>query len=371
MVKDIETTKQPEEEPVLSEWQKRNQEFLKKKAEEKAEQEEVDKRLRELKRSQVLGDVTEKEPKTKPSKYSRKSKKQADQKKKAKSKKIKKVRKKDPHRNRFVSVLSLATVVFLLSMFMVSPLSKSKEIMVSGQQATDLDTIIKDSGIKAQDYVTQVFWQRDQIAKKIVKANPWLESAKIRFHLPNRFTILVKEYDIIAYRQQNASYQPILSNGVIIDQATQTLPDAFLSVHLDKAKDVSRFIKAKQSLKQSIQANIQSVSREDSKSTTDLVKLTMYDGNTVLVPLSKMAERLPYYPQVARHMLTPGIIDMEVGIYIATEEETSSEDSQEDKENTESDSETGDETSQVGDQSQTDPNQQQQGQSQETPVIAQ
>lgn len=59
MSKDKEiSTHSEKDDPVLTEWQKRNQEFLKKKEQDKAEQEEAEKRLQELRRAQFLGDET-------------------------------------------------------------------------------------------------------------------------------------------------------------------------------------------------------------------------------------------------------------------------------------------------------------------------
>lgn len=322
MVKDKETTKDSEKDkPVLTEWQKRNQEFLKKKEQDKAEQEEAEKRLQELRRSQFLGDKSEDDEKASNPKKVKKSKKKTK-----KEPKPKKVKEKNPHRNHFVVVMSLSVVILLFSAFMISPLSTSKKITVSGQHFTDEATIQQASGIKVDDYLFSVFINRDQIEKSIVKNDPWVKSAKLDFELPNHFKIKVKENRIIAYRQQEESYFPILSNGLVVDEVAQDLPNHFLSVNLDTEKDVKEFIKARQSLKKTIRRNIKSVSKESSKSTKDLIRISMYDGNTVLIPLSKLKERLPYYNQVASKMVaTPGTIDMEVGIYVAVEDVSSPE----------------------------------------------
>ncbi|MGV3010304.1 FtsQ-type POTRA domain-containing protein [Streptococcus thoraltensis] len=315
MAKDKETTKDSEkEEPVLTEWQKRNQEFLKKKEQDKAEQEEAEKRLQELRRSQFLGDKTEeKEQEKKPKKLKKRKE------KKKKEPKPKKVREKNPHFNRFIIVVSLGVLVLLFSAFMISPLSTSKTVIVSGQHFTNTTTIKQASGIKKDDYLVSVFMNRHQIEKSIVKKDPWVKDAKVNFELPNRFNIKVKEERIVAYRQEKDLYYPILSNGTVVKENVKKLPATFLSVNLDTQKDVKEFIEARNSLAKRIRRNIQSVSKEESKSTDDLVRLTMYDGNTVIVPLSKIKERLPYYSQIASKMEAPAIIDMEVGIYVRNE----------------------------------------------------
>ncbi|MEQ9810239.1 cell division protein FtsQ/DivIB [Streptococcus jiangjianxini] len=321
MTKDKETTKDSEtKEPVLTEWQKRNQEFLKKKEQDKAEQEEAEKRLQELRRSQFLGDKSEeKDPKPK----SKKRKKRKEKKKK--EPKPKKVRKKNPHLNRFITVVLLGIIVLLFSSFMVSPLSTTKNVTVSGHHFTNTASIMKASGIQKDDYLTSVFANRHQIEKAIVKKDPWVKGAKVTFELPNHFNIKVTEDRIIAYRQEKDLYYPILSNGTVVKENVQKLPATYLNVNLDTQKEVKEFIEARNTLAKRIRRNIQSVSKEASKSTDDLIKLTMYDGNTVIVPLSKIKERLPYYSQVSTKLEVPSVIDMEVGIYVTNETADTSE----------------------------------------------
>lgn len=41
----------------------------------------------------------------------------------------------------------------------------------------------------------------------------------------------------------------------------------------------------------------------------------MKDGHQVRVPLSQMAEKLPYYTSVASHLTEPSVVDMEAGVY--------------------------------------------------------
>lgn len=317
MSKDKEkSTHSEKDEPVLTEWQKRNQEFLKKKEQDKAEQEEAEKRLQELRRAQFLGDETAvdkeaKVTKTKPKKVKKKKAK--------KEPRPKKVKPKNPNRQRFTLVLLVAVATLLFSLFMISPLSTSKTLEVAGESHTTAEAVKEASGIKADDYLTTVYWNRQRIANKVVQDDPWVAKAQVAFEFPNHFTIQVKEYQITAYRLQKDSYYPILSNGQVVDELVSKLPEQFLSVNLKTQKEVATFMKAWRALPKSIRQQIQSVSSKASKSTKDLVELKMYDGNAVLVPLSKMTERLPYYSQVVKKMVMPGVIDMEVGIYVTAE----------------------------------------------------
>ncbi|MFX3770132.1 cell division protein FtsQ, partial [Streptococcus suis] len=64
-----------------------------------------------------------------------------------------------------------------------------------------------------------------------------------------------------------------------------------------------------------IRSAIQTINLTPSKETADLLTLNIADGNTVLVPLSEISQKLPYYTKIAAEVTVPTKIDMEVGIY--------------------------------------------------------
>lgn len=55
-----------------------------------------------------------------------------------------------------------------------------------------------------------------------------------------------------------------------------------------------------------------------SKVTSDLIRLTMNDSDEVLVPLSEMSKKLPYYSKIKPQLSEPSVVDMEAGIYSYT-----------------------------------------------------
>ena len=61
---------------------------------------------------------------------------------------------------------------------------------------------------------------------------------------------------------------------------------------------------------------IELVDLTPSKVTKDLVTLTMKDGTKVLVPVSQIKRKLPYYNQIRKLIEDDSIIDMKRG-YIA------------------------------------------------------
>ena len=147
-----------------------------------------------------------------------------------------------------------------------------------------------------------------------------VKEAKIVYHFPNKFTIKVKEYDIVAYAQTDDGYQPILENGTHLDVVgASELPDTFLTINLSSESDIQKLIKAFSKLDKDLVSQIQIVSSANSSTTADLLLLEMHDGNTVRVPLSEIVEKLPYYTKIKGNLTETSIVDMEVGIYTTTE----------------------------------------------------
>lgn len=317
MTKDNEKSieSETEKQEVLTEWQKRNQDFLKKKEKDKLEQEAAEKRLNELKQNNLLGNKIKEETDD-----SRKKKKKEKKQKLKKPKKEKSVKVKNSHRRRFILVFSLSLLLLIFAVIMVSPLSKSKKIVIKGNDYSTKQSIIAASQIKSQDYLLYLFFDQKDIANRIVEDDPWVETAKVSYQFPNQFTLKVKEHKIVGYTQKNKVYYPVLDNGFIVNEQVKQLPSQFLDINLTEDVQVKEFVNQIKHLNSSVIKNIHKVKLEKSKSTKNLLSIEMFDGNIVKVPLTKIEERLSYYPKVIQNITPPRTIDMEVGIYITSQE---------------------------------------------------
>ena len=84
---------------------------------------------------------------------------------------------------------------------MISPLSRQKEITVSGNKNAIESQLIEELGIKKSDYLTTLLFQANRFERNLKSKDKWVKEAKLVYHFPNHFTLRVKEYRIIAYRQ--------------------------------------------------------------------------------------------------------------------------------------------------------------------------
>ena len=327
--------KESNQKQELSEWQKRNQEYLKKKAEEEAalaEEKEKEKQARmgensksleESKKSSSDSDQNETVPDEEPSEKEEKSQKddpkvkeEKEKKKKEKPEKPVKPKIAPVHIWRAVSILVPSVMVLLLSVYLLTPLSTIKNIEVKGNVQTQADDIKQVSGIQDSDYTLSLLLNKEKHAEKI-KSNHWIESAKIDYKFPTNFTIEVKEFEIVGYYVTGEDHYPILSSGTIDSSPVNllNLPETYLTVTFNDEQQVKELITGLSTISEDIKSQIQKIELAPSKATADLLKITMQDTDEILVPLSELSKKLPYYSKIKPQLSEPSFIDMEAGIY--------------------------------------------------------
>ena len=345
-----------EEFKELSEWQKRNQEYLKKKAEEEAalaEEKEKERQARMASKSEK-SDATEeqesesdpKDPKSAKEDAKEKVEESEDVKKeiskeKSKSKKTEKEDKRDKrdkkeekklvkektvkpkipgvHIWRAISILFLSLLLLVVSAYLLSPYATMKDIRVEGTVQTTADDIRQASGIQDSDYTINLLLDKAKYEEQI-KSNYWVESAQLVYQFPTKFTIKVKEYDIVAYYVSGESHYPILSSGQLETSSVSlvSLPETYISVLFNDSEQIKTFTSELSQISPELKSAIQKVELAPSKVTSDLIRLTMNDSDEVLVPLSEMSKKLPYYSKIKPQLSEPSVIDMEAGIYSYT-----------------------------------------------------
>ena len=312
----------------VSEWQKQHQEYLSKRTEENStSSEEVDEESEKSEeKDSDTSDETSNEEKDSEETPQEDSKSQ-DQVEKAdeKVKKQKKVKTKSKppkpaipsiHIWRAVTIIVPSFIILFLSIYLLSPLATMKHIEVTGTVQTSADQVREASGIRDSDYTISLLLNKDKHAE-MVKSNHWIESAKIVYQFPVHFTIEVKEFEIVAYSVSGDNYYPILSSGSIESTAVSSdnLPEKYISVLFNDEEQIKTLISQLNEVSPEIKQEIEKIELAPSKVTSDLLKITMYDTDEILVPLSELGKKLPYYSKIKPQLTVPSGIDMEVGIY--------------------------------------------------------
>lgn len=336
-----------EELKELSEWQKRNQEYLKKKAEEEAalaEEKEKERQARMGEESEKSEDKQDQESETDQedsesakeeseekvaSSEADKEKEESESKEKEEQDKklAKKATKEKPAKAKIpgIHILRAFTILFpsllllIVSAYLLSPYATMKDIRVEGTVQTTADDIRQASGIQDSDYTINLLLDKAKYEKQI-KSNYWVESAQLVYQFPTKFTIKVKEYDIVAYYISGENHYPILSSGQLETSSVSlnSLPETYLSVLFNDSEQIKVFVSELAQISPELKAAIQKVELAPSKVTSDLIRLTMNDSDEVLVPLSEMSKKLPYYSKIKPQLSEPSVVDMEAGIYSYT-----------------------------------------------------
>ena len=345
----------PKEVTKLSEWQRRNQEYQKKKQLE--EQEEKEKKAQEEKERQELlnqktpsEDLNAEEQDTETAEEEEKEKEanlaeeevqetlpdeidEEDEEEKIiyltepseemfEEEELAKKAKKEGqiarrHIYRAIPVLVISTLIAVFSAYLLTPLAKQKIIEFSGNKNADQTLLFEKSQIQDRDYTLTTFLNRDRYLANMKAASPWVKDISMTYAFPTTFKVQVEEYQVFGYYVTEEDHYPILENGEVVETpvAADQLPKTYLAVRFSDRELVRQFVKQLGKIPSSVRDKIESVDLTPSKVTKDLVTLTMKDGTRVLVPVSQIKRKLPYYHQIRKLIEDDSVIDMEAGIY--------------------------------------------------------
>ena len=346
----------------LSEWQKRNKEYLEKKAQEEAgkqkelEEEEAKEAEDSIEGEEIAEETEEddsfyeeeeteylEDDSSKPeleTELSEKERKKLEKLQKKAEKEAAKVHISRVHIYRALPVLLGSGLIFLLSVYFLTPLATMKTIEFSGNQMVSQEDLLKSSKIDEKDYTLTTFINGGNHIRNMKASSPWINNLEMAYQFPITFQVKVKEYGVLAYLHEGGQYYPILTNGEIISESTaaDSLPETHISIEFSDKKLIKEFALQIEKVPASVKKNIKTVQLTPSKVTPDLVTLTMHDGNKILVPISHIAKKLPYYKGIQSQLEegVPSVVDMEAGIFSYVEgAQNESSSSDEEKQKTE------------------------------------
>ena len=347
MTKKKQEDQKEQETEKLSEWQKRNKEYLEKKAQ---EEDEKEKELAEQKKQHLpnpeKSDVGEEDEKTEVTSDTQEaesedleestvtefSEEEQDElldkatlrkKKKAERKQAKQEAKEarekiaPRHVYRALPVLILSSILLILAIYFISPYSKLKNIEVTGNKQLSKTEVLDASSIQKEDYTLTTYLSQKAHARNIKLSSLWVKKAEISYQFPITFKIKVTEYTVVAYDYSGEQYFPVLSSGEEIATPVKKfqLPKSYITLDFSDKAMLKKFVQQLSGISNTIKSEIQTVQHTPSKATEDLLTITMTDGNKILVPLSEVAKKLPYYEKIKPQLTETSVVDMEAGIF--------------------------------------------------------
>ena len=333
----------------LSEWQVRNKEYLEKKAQEKAKkQAELEKKRAELeqKKEEMKAELENQEPsneedtvseeidtdsptseedEVQDSESESEVEEQEEVQEQEEEQEEEEVEQLEPpkvpiekiHWYRALPVLVTSSLVFLASLYFLTPLATMKTIEFTGNKVVSQEELRSSSKIDQRDYTVTVYKNRHHYEKNLKASSPWIENVEMTYQFPLTFKIDVQEYGILGYLQKDSKYYPILTSGEYVKKevAADALPEERMDVTFSDAGLIKEFVQQLKNVPDSVKKSIRKVDLTPSKVTEDLVTITMSDEHQILVPISHIAKKLPYYEGIHPQLEVPSVVDMEAGIF--------------------------------------------------------
>ena len=338
--------KQKDAQLSLSEWQVRNKEYLEKKAQEKAKkQAELEQKQAELekKKEEMKAKLENQEPSNEEHTVSEETdtdsptseeetevqdsetegeeqeevQEQEEQEEEVDQLEPPKVPIERIHWYRALPVLVTSSLIFLASLYFLTPLATMKTIEFTGNKVVSQEELKSSSKIDQRDYTVTVYKNRHHYEQNLKTSSPWIENVEMTYQFPLTFKIDVQEYGILGYLQKDSKYYPILTSGEYVKKevAADALPEERMDVTFSDAGLIKEFVQQLKNVPDSVKKSIRKVDLTPSKVTEDLVTITMSDEHQVLVPISHIAKKLPYYEGIHPQLEVPSVVDMEAGIF--------------------------------------------------------
>lgn len=226
------------------------------------------------------------------------------------------------HIYRAIPVIGISLIMALLSIYFLSPLSTKKVIEFSGNKVVNQQILYEKSRIKEEDYTLTTFLHKSVYERNMETASQWIKAVHMQYQFPVTFKVRVTEHQVVAYYVTGGDHYPVLENGEVVETVTPAsdLPSSYISLTFSDREMVRQYVQQMKSISSSITDKIVSVDLTPSKVTKDLVTLTMKNGNKILVPLSHITRKLPYYKSISKQVEDGSIIDMEAGVFSYNEQ---------------------------------------------------
>lgn len=339
--------KQKDAQLSLSEWQVRNKEYLEKKAQEKAKkqaeleqkQAELEKKKEEMKaklenqepsneehtvseETDTDSPTSEEETEVQDSETEGEEQEEVQEQEEQEEEEVDqleppKVPIERIHWYRALPVLVTSSLIFLASLYFLTPLATMKTIEFTGNKVVSQEELRSSSKIDQRDYTVTVYKNRHHYEQNLKASSPWIENVEMTYQFPLTFKIDVQEYGILGYLQKDSKYYPILTSGEYVknEVAADALPEERMDVTFSDAGLIKEFVQQLKNVPDSVKKSIRKVDLTPSKVTEDLVTITMSDEHQILVPISHIAKKLPYYEGIHPQLEVPSVVDMEAGIF--------------------------------------------------------
>ncbi|MCP0886495.1 FtsQ-type POTRA domain-containing protein [Ligilactobacillus sp. WILCCON 0076] len=218
-------------------------------------------------------------------------------------------------KKRGLLLLTIFTVITSVSLYLILPVSRVKNIVITGVNKQTQKDILKSSKIMKGDFLIETWFKNSEIKKRIKQENGTVKYAKIAEKNRN-VKINILEYSTVGYVYQDKKYYALTKNGAVskatVANVTGNMPTIY---DFKSTKNLKLIAKQLSLISQNIQEAISEIHATPTKADSGKILVYMNDGNEVIATIGTFAKKMAYYPSIVAKMNGTGIVDLEVGAY--------------------------------------------------------
>lgn len=229
--------------------------------------------------------------------------------------KLKTERKKKANR-KLLFYLIIFFILISIIIYLQSPLSNVKKIVVTGNEVIPAEEIIDISGISTDHNIWNVSVK--DIDRKISE-HPLIKNSEIDRQLPNTIKINVVEQKVVGYVEKADKLHPLSEDGVVIPYSDLVhYGDAPFISNFDDEQYLTRLTAELKETPDHILNLISEIIWSPTEKNKYKIILYMDDGFIVHATIRDFASKIKAYPSIVSQ-LDPdkqAIVHMDVGIYV-------------------------------------------------------
>ncbi len=226
---------------------------------------------------------------------------------------LKQSRKKKANR-RLVFYLTIFFLLISVIVYLQSPLSNVKRIVITGNSFVMEEEVIERSEVTDQTNI----WAID--SKEIVKGileHPVIESVDVNRKLPSTIEINISEHDLVGYLKEGDEIHSVLGTGITLSGHIESLAEAPLMIGFTEESYLESMTAELEKLPKSILNLISEIYWKPTEENKNKIVLYMNDGYVVHGTIRNFSNKMQVYPSIVSQLDpdSKGIIHIGVGAY--------------------------------------------------------
>lgn len=216
---------------------------------------------------------------------------------------------------KFLFVITIFALALLVLLYFQSSLSQINKITLKGANLYEESFYLEAIDMS----VNQPLWGFTiKDTEKIIRKMDSVQEVDITRKWLRDVDIVIKEWDPIAYLEEEGQYKLLLENGEVFSENTlHPEEDAPILNGFTNAEHKKRMTAQLMQMESGVYQLISEIIYSGTKDDPNPITVYMDDGYEIRAILPTFAEKMAYYPEITAQLQDheKGVIDMEVGTY--------------------------------------------------------